>query len=94
MKTVKKKKKKKKKTKSKRTKFIRDFRDRFRTGEDAVDDDADDEKHEVLSKSNLVVCFESCFPNHSSDEDSHVLIKCSRVATSVHVSIARRAALI
>ena len=61
------------KTKSKRKKFIRDFRDLFGTGkDDAEDNDADDDIHEVSSKSNLVVCFESSFPNHFADVDSHV----------------------
>ena len=52
-------------------KFIRDSRDLSKTGDDALDDDANDEM--ISSISNLVVCFKSCFPNHFTDEYSHIL---------------------
>ena len=57
------------------------LRDLFRTAEGA-DDDADDKQAGEVeydedtaswSKSNLVVCFKSCFPNHFANIDSHVL---------------------
>ena len=75
----KKKKKTNKQNKQKKRRKTIHFRDLFRTGEAAEDNDADEsvgkDKTDEISafKSKFVVCFESRFPNQFADVDSHIL---------------------
>ena len=74
-----KKKKTNKQNKQKKRRKTIHFRDLFRTGEAAEDNDADEsvgkDKTDEISafKSKFVVCFESRFPNQFADVDSHIL---------------------
>ncbi len=83
-KQIKKKKKKKKKKKNIKTRTIH-FRDLFRQENMLLENDetAKEEEYEEdkisSSKSNLVVCFESCLPNHLPIKIFMSLIKQRRV---------------